>query len=235
MTARTALSTAALLSSYCYSPAAVLIEPVHQFCPSSQSVNRALRKLTTTSCILLALGLLASARVFAQSQTDADRAAAQAVKAIRSRDIPEASLPCTSEESNWWSDIRTAAKAINVAQPDQPDTKKLSRLIKEGADKSYQIPVPDRYATILWRGHPRPTPQPKFKKINGSIALAVELLPNGTVGEVKIAQGLDPDYDQVAKETARRLIFLPAIKNRKFVSLWMPMTMSFNSYEIYHR
>jgi len=212
-----------------------LIEPDHhQLSPRSRSVNLALR-LTITICILLALGLLTSARVFAQSQTDADRAAAQAVKAIHSRDIPEASFPCTSEESNWWNEIRAAAKAINVAQPDQPDTKKLSRLIKEGADKAYQIPVPDRYATVLWRGHPPPTPAPKFKNLNGSIALAVELLPNGTVGEVKIAQGLDPNYDQVAMETARKMIFLPAIKNRKFVSLWMPMTMSFNSYEIYHR
>jgi TonB family protein len=191
-------------------------------------------KLRAYSLPLLLI-LVASADVLAQSQTDADRAAQQAIKAVHARDIPEASLPCTPDESKWWNDIRAVAKVINVAQPDQPDTKKLNRLIKEGTDKSYQIPIPDRYATVLWRGHPPPTPQPKFKNINGSVALAVELLPDGTVGEVKIAQSLEPSYDQVAIETARKLIFLPAIKNRKFVSLWMPMTMSFNSYEIYHQ
>ena len=190
---------------------------------------------TFHTCLLLSLVVTCSAGVFAQSQTDAERAAQQAVKALHSRDIPEGSLPCTPEESKWWSDVRAAAKAINVAQPDQPDTKKLSRLIKEGIDNSYQIPVPDRYATVLWRTHPPPTPYPKFKKINGSVALAVELLPDGTVGEVKVGQNLEPSYDQLAIETARKLIFLPAIKNRKFVSLWMPMTMSFNTYEIYHR
>lgn len=178
---------------------------------------------------------LAGAGVLAQSQTDSDRAAQAAVRALHSHDFPEASLPCTADESKWWNEMRTAAKAFNPAQLDQPDTKKFSSLIKEGIEKSYQIPVPDRYALILWRGHPQPTPSPKFKKINGTVALAVELLPDGTVGEVKIAQSLDPKHDQVAIDATRKMIFLPAIKNRKFVSLWMPMTMSFNSYEIYHR
>ena len=175
--------------------------------------------------------LTANAVAVAQSQTDADRAAQQAVKALHSHDVPEASLPCTPEESKWWDELRAATKEFNRAQPDRPDTKKLMRLIKEGIDKSYQIPVPDRYATVFWQAHPRPTPQ----KINGSIALAVELLPDGNVGEVKVAQGLDPDLDQMAVETARKLIFLPAVKDRKFVSLWMPITMSFNSFETYHR
>ena len=61
-------------------------------------------------------------------------------------------------------------------------------------------------------------------------AMAVELLPDGTVGEVKVAQGLDPGLDQMAIASARKLIFVPAIKNRKFVSVWSPMTMGFNIY-----
>jgi TonB family protein len=192
-------------------------------------------KLLKVYSLPVLLILIASAHGVAQSQTDADRAAQQAIKAIHSRDIPEASLPCTAEESKWWGELRAAAKAFNRAQLDRPETKKLMNLIKEGIDKSYQIPVPNRYANVLWQSHPRPTPQPKYKKVDGSIALAVELLPDGNVGEVKIAQGLDPDLDQMAIETARKLIFLPAIKDRKFVSLWMPMTMSFNNYENYHR
>jgi len=187
--------------------------------------------------VLLILVASASgiAQAQSQSQTDADRAAQQAIKAIHSRDIPDASLPCTPEESKWWGELRAVAKGFNRAQPDRPETKKLMNLIKEGIDKSYQIPVPDRYATVLWQSHPQPNPQPKYKRVNGSIALAVELLPDGSVGEVKVAQGLDPDLDKMAIETTRKLVFLPAIKDRKFVSLWMPMTMSFNNYENYHR
>jgi TonB family protein len=192
-------------------------------------------KLLKLYSLAVTLMLIASADALAQSQTDADRAAQQAIKALHSHDIPEASLPCTPEETKWWDELRATAKGFNRAQPDRPDTKKLMHLIKEGIDKSYQLPVPDRYATVLWQSHPHPTPQPNYKRVDGSIALAVELLPDGNVGEVKVAQGLDPDLDQMAIETARKLIFLPAVKDRKFVSLWMPITMSFNSCETYHR
>jgi len=185
---------------------------------------------TFKSFALVSLVFASGVGVFAQSQTDADRAAQQAVRAVHSREIPEASLPGTPEETKWWSDLRAAAKAIGPARAGKTETEKLLHLIKEGIDKSYQIPVPDRYATFLWRAAPEYTEEARHKMIKGSVALAVELLPDGTVGEVKVAQSLDPGLDKMAIASARKLIFLPAIKNRKFVPLWTPMTMSFNIY-----
>jgi TonB family protein len=185
---------------------------------------------TFKSCVLVLCVVASGVAVFAQSQTDADRAAQQAVKAVHSRDVPEASLPCTPDEAKWWSELRAAAKAIGPARAGKTETEKLLRLIKEGIDKSYQIPVPDRYATFLWRAAPQYTEEARHKMIKGSVALAVELLPDGTIGEIKVAQGLDPGLDKMAIESARKLVFLPAVKNRKFVSLWTPTTMSFNIY-----
>src|SRR5262249_3573389 len=160
--------------------------------------------------------LAGSVTALTQSQTEADRASQAAVKALHTREVPEASWPCTTDEAKWWDDLRSAAKAINPARAGKSETEKLTSLIKEGGDKSYQIPVADHYAIILWRAVPQYTEEARYKKINGSVALAVELLPNGTVGEVKVAQGLDPGLDKMAVESARKLIFLPAIKNRKF-------------------
>ena len=181
-------------------------------------------------CLLLALFVTGSAAVFGQAQTDADRASQTAVKALHSRDVPQASLPCTPDEAKWWNDLRAAAKAISPARAGKTETEKLMRLIKEGSEKSYQIPVPDHYAIFLWRAAPEYTEEARRKQINGSVALAVELLPDGTVGEVKVAQGLDSGLDKMAIAAARKIIFLPSIKNRKFVSQWTPMTMSFNIY-----
>jgi TonB family protein len=181
-------------------------------------------------CLIVSLVSTCSVVIFAQSQTDADRAARDAVKAVHSRDIPEASLPCTPDEAKWWNDLRAAAKAISPARAGKTETEKLLRLIKEGIEKSYQIPVPDRYATFLWRAAPEYTEEARHKMINGSVALAVELLPDGTIGEVKVAQGLDPGLDKMAVAAARKMIFVPGIKNRKFVSQWTPMTMGFNIY-----
>ena len=181
-------------------------------------------------CLVVSVMVAGTAAAFAQSQTDADRASQAAVKALHSRDVPPASLPCTADEAKWWEDLRTAAKAINPARAGKAETEKLVHLIKEGIDKSYQIPVPDHYAILLWRAVPQYTDEARNKKINGSVALAVELLPDGTVGEVKVAQSLDPGLDKMAIAAARKMIFVPAIKGRKFVSVWSPMTMGFNIY-----
>jgi len=70
------------------------------------------------------------------------------------------------------------------------------------------------------------TEESRKKKVSGSLALVVELRPDGTVGEVKIVQGLGYGLDEKAADAARQMIFLPAVKDRKFVSFRMPMTMS---------
>ena len=187
-------------------------------------------RLPKICAVLVPLTLIMSSAAVAQSQTDADRAAQQAVKAVHSHDVPEASLPCSPDETKWWSDLRAAAKAISTSRAGKSETEKLMRLIKEGIEKSYQIPVPDHYAIVLWRALPQYTEEARRKMAKGSVALAVELRPDGTVGEVKVAQSLDSSLDKVAIESARKLIFVPAIKNRKFVSVWTPTTMSFNIY-----
>ena len=64
---------------------------------------------------LIALTLVIAGHAFAQTQTDQDRAAQQALRALRGRDIPEATLPCTPEEAKWWNDLRAAARAIRPA------------------------------------------------------------------------------------------------------------------------
>lgn len=66
------------------------------------------------------------------------------------------------------------------------------------------------------------------QQINGGIALVVEFLQDGRVGEVRIVQGLGFGMDEKAAEAARKSIFLPAVKDGKFVSKRIPMTMSFN-------
>jgi TonB family protein len=180
--------------------------------------------------ILLVLGLIWSTSALAQTQTDQERAAEQALRALRSRDIPEASLSCTADEAKWWNELRAASKALRPARAAKKERGELIRLIKQGLEKSFQVPIPDRYATVLWRSPPDYTEEARNKQISGSVALAVELLPDGTVGEVKVVQGLDPGLDQMAVSAARKMVFLPAVKDRKFTSFWMPMTMGFNIY-----
>lgn len=179
-------------------------------------------------CAVLVLILGSSTVALAQSQTARDQTAEQAIKALRGREIPEATLPCTSDEAAWWQDLRAGGRAITQSRAAKSERDKFIHLIKTGIEKSYQIPVPNRHPTLLWKAAPDYTEEARNKRINGSVAMAVELRADGTVGEVKIAQSLDPGLDQMAANTVRKFIFLPSVKDRKFVSSWMPMTMTFN-------
>ena len=183
----------------------------------------------TTCCKILFLSLVITSGVFAQSpppQTDSERAEKMALEGLRRREIPEATLPCTADEIKWWKDLRSAGAAVRSTIGGQKETKKFLGLLAEGQAKSYQPPIPDRGATLLNQVPIQSTEESRKKDVSGSLALVVELRPDGTVGEVKIVQGLGYGLDEKAAEAARQMIFLPAVKDRKFVSFRMPMTMS---------
>jgi len=182
-----------------------------------------------TCCRILFVLLLITGGAFAQStqtQTDSDRAEEMALRALRHREIPEATLPCSADESKWWKELRIAGEAVRSAMGDKKETKKFLGFLAEGQAKSYQPPIADRGATVLHQVPFESTEESRKKKISGSLALVIELRPDGTVGEVKIVQGLGHGLDEKAAEAARKMIFLPPVKDRKFVSLRMPMTMS---------
>lgn len=103
-------------------------------------------------------------------------------------------------------------------------------MLREGQEQSYQPPIPDRAFIVLRQSEPRYTDEARKKRISGSVALVVEFLPDSSVGEVEIAKGLEASLDQAAAEAARRAVFLPAVKDRKFVPVRMPMVMTFHLY-----
>jgi TonB family protein len=183
----------------------------------------------TTCCKLLFLSLVITSGVFAQStpaQTDSDRAEKMALEGLRRREIPAATLPCSAYEARWWSDLRSAGAAVRSTIGGKKETKKFLILLAEGQAQSYQPPIPDRGPTLLNQVPLQSTEESRKKNVSGELALVVELRPDGNVGEVKIVQGLGYGLDEKAAAAARQMIFLPAVKDRKFVSFRMPMTMS---------
>jgi TonB family protein len=184
-----------------------------------------------SQCFLLLSVWTGSA--LAQAQNDSDRAAKQALDALRRREIPEATPPCTAEECQWWNKLRAAGESVRKTLGDKTESKKFRKLLEQGQKESYQPPIANRGATILYQVPFHSTAESLKKNITGSLALTVELRPDGTVGEVKIVKGLGYGLDESAAEAARQIIFLPAVKDRKFVTFYMPMTMSVASSKTY--
>jgi hypothetical protein len=179
---------------------------------------------------------LGNSRTFAQSgsqstiQTDRQIRDPEkiAVDALRRREVPEATLPVTPVETEWWERVRN--ESIKIQKSRDRGADKLVRLLKEGADNGYRVPIPDRGVTFLRHRPAAYTSLAKQMKISGGIALVSEFLADGTVGEVKIVEGLPAGLNESAIESTKKMAFLPAVKGGQFVSSRLPSTMSFNTY-----
>jgi TonB family protein len=106
---------------------------------------------------------------------------------------------------------------------------RFQALLSEGEDKSYKAPVPDNiHPVLLYTGRPDYTEEARTKKIQGDVRLRVEFRADGTVGLVSITRGLGFGLDEEATEAMRRILFLPAIKEGKFVVQYQTLEASFN-------
>jgi TonB family protein len=172
---------------------------------------------------------------FGQAGTSAQSASAQSAKeqnpektaldALHRREVPEATLACTPDEARWWEEVRAAS-----ANARRGEAEKFVQLLKQGQDNKYHVPIADRGITTLRRVPPRYTDEARRAKISGGIAMVVEFLKDGTIGEIKIVKGLGAGLDEKAADAARQIVFLPAVKDAQFVSARLPMTMSFDLY-----
>lgn len=155
---------------------------------------------------------------------DASNQAAQ-----RRRQIPEPEIACTEEETKWWDEIRSVGTEVQKSRGTKRREKFLE-LIKQGKDNSYRPPILDRTPTTLAIFEPRYSEPARRDRISGRVTLQVEFQSNGTVGEVVVVNGLRSDLDRNAIEAARLTAFLPAVKDREFVTVWGQMEMSFHIY-----
>jgi TonB family protein len=181
-----------------------------------------------TALVTLATILSFSTQASAQSERQIRDPEKVAVEALRRREVPEATLPSTPAEAEWWERVRK--ESIKVQNSYDRGADKLVRLLKEGADNAYRVPIPDRGVTFLRRHPTRYSDEARQLKISGGMALVAEFLADGTVGEVKIVEGLPAGLNENAKEATKKTVFLPAVKDGEFVSSRLPMTMSFNTY-----
>lgn len=132
-------------------------------------------------------------------------------------DIPEATEPCTPEESDWWKRIRKAGNDLRKKSDEKSKTR-FYLLMYEGQQKAYQIPLKDRPAEILVFGRPPIRPDIAQKNhITGTVVLSVEYRADGSVGDVQIVRGLGLGMDESLIQATRQYVFLPAVKDRAFV------------------
>lgn len=101
---------------------------------------------------------------------------------------------------------------------DQKSKSAYALLFLEGMEKSYRVPVKDRPSQVLDRGPTVKTSDLPSNERNGTVILSVEHRADGTIGELRVLNGLGPKIDQRFIQAAQSIIFLPAVRDREFVT-----------------
>jgi TonB family protein len=135
-----------------------------------------------------------------------------------SREIPDATTSSTADEAKWWQELKSAAEAVRESHGDKKKIVRFQELLQQGQEKSYQPPVGDSKPFVLYKPEPGYTEQARQRGINGHVIMRAELRPDGFIGEVTIVSGLDDGLNQRAIDVTRAIVFLPAVKDRKFAS-----------------
>jgi TonB family protein len=144
--------------------------------------------------------------------------------------IPEAELTSSPEELKWWDELRSVGEEIRLRKGGDKAKKRFAELLREGQSKSYAPPIEEWRPVFLRKSEPQYTEEARQRKIKGTINLQVAFLADGTIGTVVPLNSLGGGLDENAIAAARMCIFLPAIKNRKFIDATMPVVMSFYLY-----
>jgi TonB family protein len=85
-------------------------------------------------------------------------------------------------------------------------------------------------ARLLTKPEPEYTEDARKNQVTGTVVLRVVFASNGTVTNIRTISGLPHGLTERAIVAARQIKFVPAIKDRHKVSMWMQLEYNFNLY-----
>jgi TonB family protein len=131
--------------------------------------------------------------------------------------VPEATEPCTPEESEWWKQLRKAGNDL-YKKDERKTRERFYLLLYEGQQKGYRVPLKDRPYQPFLVGKTVYPAMARKNKVEGNVVLSVEFKADGSVGDVRLIEGLGMGLDEISIQAARQAVFLPAIKDGAFVT-----------------
>lgn len=87
-----------------------------------------------------------------------------------------------------------------------------------------------RKAVLVMKPEPTYTEEARQNAVTGVVVLKVVFFSDGSVGNIRTVYGLPYGLTEQAIQAARKMKFIPAVKDGKFVSMWMQLEYNFNLY-----
>jgi TonB family protein len=88
----------------------------------------------------------------------------------------------------------------------------------------------ERKAVLVMKPEPTYTDEARRNGIAGTVVLKVVFSSDGSVMNIRTVTGLPYGLTERAIEAARKIKFVPGVKDGKFVSMWMQLEYNFNLY-----
>lgn len=88
----------------------------------------------------------------------------------------------------------------------------------------------DTKVRLLSKPEPSYTDEARNKSVEGTVVLKAVFRSSGKVTDIRVIQGMPYGLTERAITAARKIKFVPATKEGKFVSMWMQLEYNFNLY-----
>lgn len=88
----------------------------------------------------------------------------------------------------------------------------------------------DRRVRLVMKPEPTYTENARQKQVTGTVILKVVFSCNGSVTSTNAVKMLPNGLTEQAVAASRKIKFVPAVKNGKYVSMWMQLEYNFNLY-----
>ena len=88
----------------------------------------------------------------------------------------------------------------------------------------------DRKTRLIMKVEPQYTEEARANKVTGTVVFKVVFSANGSVTNIRTIAALPYGLTEQAIDAARKIKFIPAMKDGKFVSMWMQLEYNFNLY-----
>ena len=114
-------------------------------------------------------------------------------------------------------------------QPYEPDTE-VKSADDDATRKLFLGKEVDRRPRLAMKPEPSYTESARQNLIAGTVVLKVIFSANGSVTNIRTVSGLPYGLTEKAIDAAQKIKFIPAMKDGKYVSMWMQLEYNFNLY-----
>jgi TonB family protein len=128
--------------------------------------------------------------------------------------------PKAKDAAFWREQLEGLRAYANLRDPNKPETEETIYAPRETTTKAH----------LLSRANPTYTDEARQAQVSGTVILKAVLAADGTVRHILVVQSLSHGLTERAVEAARRIKFIPAVKDGRPVSQFVQIEYNFNLY-----